>query len=65
MGMIITRCPQTSHEIVTGIDTDPDTFHLLPDVPSKVHCPHCGEEHVWHKSEAWLGPARVRLPRQA
>ena len=61
MSMIVTRCPRTSREIATGIYAEPDTFHLLPDVPSKIQCPVCGEDHLWRKSEAWLGPARVRL----
>ncbi len=56
MCMITTRCPQTWREIATGIDTDADTFKKLPDVPAKLLCPACGEQHVWRKSEAWLAP---------
>jgi hypothetical protein len=59
--MITTRCPRTWREIATGIDTDPDTFKKLPDVPSKLLCPFCGEVHVWSKAQAWLAPEPPRL----
>jgi hypothetical protein len=52
--MITTRCPRTWREIPIGIDTDADTFKRLPDVPGKLICPECGEEHIWRKADAWL-----------
>ena len=54
MSMITIRCPRTSREIATGIETVADTFNTLPDIPAKVQCPECGEEHQWRKSQAWL-----------
>ena len=54
MSMITTSCPRTWQAIATGIDTDPDTFKQLPDVPSEVRCPACGGQHAWRPSQAWL-----------
>ena len=56
MSMITTRCPRTGREIPTGIETDPDSFEKIPDIPAKVRCPACGDEHEWRKSQAWLEP---------
>jgi hypothetical protein len=54
MSMIVTRCPRTWREISTGIDTDPDSFRSIPDVPSPLRCPVCGVQHTWRKSQSWL-----------
>ena len=59
MSMIITRCPWTGQEIATGIDTDPSSFKCLPDIPADVHCPACGRQHPWRKSQAWLAHDRA------
>ena len=52
--MVMTRCPQTGHEIATGVTCDWATFNRLSDEPRRLRCPTCGEEHVWNVSEAWL-----------
>ena len=58
MSMITTRCPRTLRDIATGIETDPDSFKKLPDIPSTLTCPACGERHEWRPSQAWLALER-------
>jgi hypothetical protein len=62
MATIYTSCPNTGRAISTGIDTDADSFAAMPDVITRVHCPHCGEQHNWSKYNAVLrdqAPART------
>ncbi len=54
MATIYTSCPDTGREISTGIETDGESFMALPDVITRVHCPHCGEQHNWSKYNAFL-----------
>ena len=52
--MLVMRCPRTGQEVPTGIETDPDSFRLIPDVMIYTACPHCGIDHAWWPNEAWL-----------
>ena len=55
MGAIMIRCPKTDELIPVGIDTDRDTFAVLPDVVAKpVRCPARGGQHAWSKKDAVL-----------
>jgi hypothetical protein len=54
MATIYTSCPDTGREISTGIETDEESFLALPDVITRVRCPHCGEQHNWSKYNAFL-----------
>ena len=54
MATICTSCPNTGREISTGIEIDTDSFAAMPDVITRVHCPHCGERHNWSKYNAFL-----------
>ncbi|MFZ5691974.1 MAG: hypothetical protein ACOY5F_12040 [Pseudomonadota bacterium] len=54
MPTICTSCPNTGRAISTGIETDLDSFLAMPDVITRVRCPHCGEEHNWSKYNAFL-----------
>jgi hypothetical protein len=54
MSKIMIRCPESGSQISTGIDCDGATFDLLPFVVSHAHCPKCGKQHSWSKSDAWL-----------
>jgi hypothetical protein len=60
MATIYTSCPNTGRAISTGIETDADSFTAIPEVITRVHCPHCDELHNWSKYNAFLrdaGPA--------
>jgi hypothetical protein len=54
MATICTSCPNTGRDISTGIETDTDSFAVMPDVITRVHCPYCGEQHNWSKYNAFL-----------
>ena len=54
MSSVMIRCPNTSRAVSTGIETEPSVFRKLPNIAARMHCPACGQEHVWRTSEAWL-----------
>jgi hypothetical protein len=70
MATIMLSCPETGQPFSVGLDTDPASFRALPSVEVMVRCPHCGNQHPWSKSTAWLAmPPLARaaadtLPRQ-
>jgi hypothetical protein len=45
MGTMVATCPKTGIEVSTGIETDLDSFALLPDVPITIACSACGRKH--------------------
>jgi hypothetical protein len=55
MGKIMIKCPVTGKAVFTGIGTDKKSF----DDPSNtfennsIHCPHCMNNHVWSKKDAY------------
>ena len=59
MGTLMIRCPRTGDAVSTEIETEPSVFARLPEVLGRMHCPLCGEEHVWSASEAWLSEASL------
>ena len=63
MTSIMIRCPNTGRAVSTAIETETSVFRKLPKVSSKMHCPACGEDHVWSISSAWLlgEPRQPRL----
>ena len=62
MLILMIRCPRTGQDISTGIETDDESFHNLPDVVVYTRCPHCGIDHAWWPDEARLTES---LPRVA
>ena len=60
MSMIMIQCPNTGRPVSTAIETEPSVFRELPKIAGRMHCPACGEDHVWMTSSAWLA-GRPRL----
>jgi hypothetical protein len=54
MGAIMIRCPQTGHEIPTGIEMGESEFQHSPVFFSRVQCPLCNREHEWFAKDAWV-----------
>ena len=54
MGAVMVRCPQTGHEIPTGIVADRESFQAMPVFFARVHCPACRTEHEWFAQDAWV-----------
>jgi hypothetical protein len=54
MGVIMIRCPQTGHDIPTGIEMDAAEFQRAPVFFARVQCPVCTREHEWFAKDAWV-----------
>ena len=54
MSSVMIQCPATGETVSTQIEAEPSVFRRLPKIPSLMHCPACGEDHVWTTSSAWL-----------
>jgi len=54
MGVLLIRCPIAGREFPTGIETDRDSFELIPDTLAQSQCPFCGTRHWWSKRDARL-----------
>jgi hypothetical protein len=61
MASIMMSCPVTGRGFAVGLEIDEANFQALPFVESAAHCPHCGKQHAWSKSNTWL--ASPQLPR--
>jgi hypothetical protein len=64
MGVLTIMCSRTGDYVSAGIEIEPDEFGALPATLSRMRCPACGSEHVWHKGSAWVteGAAALALP---
>ena len=66
MATVYASCPNTGRDLCTGIEIEPSCFADLPDVITRVHCPHCGERLNWSKYNVFLREgAGAQLPRAA
>jgi hypothetical protein len=64
MSSVMISCPATGCPVSTAIETEPSVFRKLPKVSARMHCPACGQEHLWTVSSAWLAgePRLVEQP---
>jgi hypothetical protein len=46
MSLLSYRCPNTSKEVTTGIDSDAAGLAKLRNMKVAVNCPHCQDGHV-------------------
>jgi hypothetical protein len=63
MSVLNYRCPSTSHEVITSIDTDAMALGRLRDMKISVACPHCIGGHMVPANQmyfGWSSPARER-----
>jgi hypothetical protein len=54
MGTVMVKCPDTGHDISTGIVADRASFNATPVFFARVYCPMCQTEHEWFAKEAWV-----------
>jgi hypothetical protein len=54
VGTLRFRCPRTSREVDSGIDTDRDTRFLARLFSIRVRCPICGDLHEWRVAAGML-----------
>jgi endogenous inhibitor of DNA gyrase (YacG/DUF329 family) len=65
MSSVMIKCPKTGRPVSTQIEVEPSVFRRLPKIASRMHCPACGQEHVWMMSSAWLsGEPRLVEPAE-
>ena len=64
IGCVMILCPTTGRAVSTAIEVESSVFRKLPNVAARMHCPACGEEHVWSTDSAWLA-GEPRLVRKA
>ena len=66
MSTVMIKCPNTGLAVSTAIETEQSVFRRLPRVASRMHCPACGQEHVWLTSSAWLsgGPRLIETRKE-
>ncbi len=63
MSTVMITCPNTGTAVSTAIEIESSVFRRLPKIASRMHCPACGQEHVWTTSSAWLsGEPRLVEP---
>jgi hypothetical protein len=54
MGVVMIKCPQTGHEIPTGIKTDRQSFRCSAVFFARTYCAICRADHEWFAKEAWV-----------
>ena len=54
MGVVMIKCPQTGHEIRTGIKTDRQSFRRSAVFFARTYCSICRADHEWFAKEAWV-----------
>ena len=65
MSSVMITCPATGRPVSTAIETEPSVFRKLPKVAARMHCPACGQDHVWTVTSAWLAGEPRLVKRQA
>jgi hypothetical protein len=64
MGVVMVKCPDTGHDISTGIVADRASFNATPVFFARVYCPMCATEHEWFAREAWVCDSEPLAPPQ-
>jgi hypothetical protein len=54
------RCPQTSREVVTAIDTDRQALARMKNLKISVSCPHCETGHSIPADTMYFDPLPSR-----
>jgi hypothetical protein len=62
MGAVMIKCPNTGHDIPTGIVADRESFKATPVFFARVLCPLCGKQHEWFAQQAWVRESEPELP---
>jgi hypothetical protein len=57
MGCVMITCPVTGKPVSTGIDAELAALDQAIPFQAFVHCPACGADHGWSRSDAWISEA--------
>jgi hypothetical protein len=63
MGTVMIKCPDTGHDIPTGMMADRSSFSATPVFFARVLCPICNTQHEWFARQAWVCEAEPPKPR--
>lgn len=58
MGEVMIKCPDTGHDIPTGLEADRESFRATPVFFSRTFCPICQTHHEWFAQQAWVCESR-------
>ena len=58
MSVLTYRCPKTSRDVRTSIETDARALAKLKGLKLSVVCPHCVEGHIVPANEVCFGASR-------
>lgn len=67
MKVIWIVCPTTGKDVSTGIETEEESFAMLPGFTLSLTCPECGAVHLWADMGGHLveTPMSYQKPRLA
>ena len=60
MNVIWIVCPTTGKEVSTGIQTDEESFSMLPGFTLTLTCLECGKIHLWANMSGHLVETRPK-----
>ena len=64
MSALVFTCPYTGREIVSGINTDPESLAHVQQLPVNLFCPNCGKVHRLAARDGRLADAPPLVPRE-
>ena len=53
-GRVMIRCAESGEGVPTGLTIDSDSWRAGNLSGQTVMCPHCGNEHTWSATDAWI-----------
>jgi hypothetical protein len=62
MSLLSFRCPETSRDVVTAIDTDPAALARMRNLKISVSCPHCPDGHSIPADQMFFARERTTAP---
>jgi hypothetical protein len=65
MSSVMINCPTTGDAVSTAVEMELSVFNRLHDLAGRMHCPACGQEHMWALRSAWLTDAPSVAARAA
>jgi hypothetical protein len=54
LSRVMIRCAESGEGVPTGMRVEAARFGVSDLDDATVKCPHCGREHIWSVSDAWL-----------
>jgi predicted RNA-binding Zn-ribbon protein involved in translation (DUF1610 family) len=65
MSALVFTCPSTGRDIISGINTDPESLSHVRQLPVSLFCPNCGKVHRLVAKDGRLADTPLLSPREA